>query len=247
LHSTVARKVAAPAYRIEPPLTAVYYSYWSGISKLGASFHSRPGRLILTWPTNDDLMCIYVGWAQQEFRHVRKDVEGSFDSALKLVPGLHAAVTSGRREQRFVGTGDLPNLYRQSAGPGWALAGDAGHHKDPATGMGISDAFLAAELLADAIHEGLAGHRPMDEALAGYHRRRDLLTASGFELTLATARLKPLSARHEAIYRAAENQPDLSSQVFGVLGGSIPIADVFSDRNVEMALTQHRSSPGSPD
>jgi 2-polyprenyl-6-methoxyphenol hydroxylase-like FAD-dependent oxidoreductase len=229
LHSTVARKAAARAYRSHPPLTAVYYSYWSGLCQLGASFHARPGRLILTWPTNDRLTCIYVAWPRQEFGQVRTDVEGSFYAALKLVPGLHEAVRSGRRDQRFAGTGDLPNLYRESAGPGWALAGDAGHHKDPSTGMGISDAFLAADLLADAIHDGLSGSQPMDQALAGYQHRRDLLTANGFELTLATARLAALPARHEAIYRAALEQPDLASRVFGVLGGSVPIDAVYAD------------------
>jgi 2-polyprenyl-6-methoxyphenol hydroxylase-like FAD-dependent oxidoreductase len=229
LHSTIARKVAARAYRSHPPLTAVYYSYWSGISHLGAAFHARPGRLILTWPTNDKLTCIYVAWPQEEFRQVRTDIEGSFLAALKLVPGLHEAVQSGRRDQRFAGTGDLPNLYRESAGPGWALAGDAGHHKDPCTGMGISDAFLAADELAGAIHDGLTGRQPLDSALAGYQHRRDLLTASGFELTLATARLAALPARHLALYQAAAGQPELASRIFGVLGGSIPIADLYAD------------------
>lgn len=169
---------------------------------------------------------------------MRTDIEGSFHAALKLVPGLYEAVESGRRELRFAGTGDLPNLYRESAGPGWALAGDAGHHKDPSTGMGMSDAFLASDLLAEAIHDGLTGRQPMDAALAGYQHRRDLLTANGFELTLATARLAALRARHVAIYRAAVNKPDLASQIFGVLGGSIPIADVYSDTHVQTALAQ---------
>jgi 2-polyprenyl-6-methoxyphenol hydroxylase-like FAD-dependent oxidoreductase len=238
LHSTVARKAGARAYRSHPPLTAVYYSYWSGISALGASFHARPGRLILTWPTNDGLTCIYVAWPHEEFGQVRTDIEGSFRAALTLVPGLHEAVESGHREQRFTGTGDLPNLYRDSAGPGWALAGDAGHHKDPCTGMGISDAFLTADLLADAIHDGLTGRQPMDAALAGYQHRRDLLTANGFELTLATARLTPLPARHQALYQTAAEHPDLASRIFGVLGGSIPIADVYSDTQIQAALTQ---------
>jgi len=226
LHSTIARRAAARTYRQHPPLTAVYYSYWSGICELGASFHARPGRLILVWPTNDDLRCIYVAWPRQEFHQVRKDVAGSFYSALGLVPGLRETVASGRREGRFTGTGDLPNLYRVSAGPGWALAGDAGHHKDPCTGMGISDAFLAADLLAQAIHDGLAGHRPMDDALACYQHQRDVLTANGFELTLSTARLAPPSPRLEALYRAAADQPGLARQVFGVLGGSIPVAEL---------------------
>ena len=238
LHSTVARKAGARAYGSHPPLTAAYYSYWSGISRLGASFHARPGRLILTWPTNDNLTCIYVTWPRQEFGQVRTDIDGSFRAALKLVPGLQEAVESGRREQRFAGTGDLPNLYRESAGPGWALAGDAGHHKDPCSGMGMSDAFLAADLLAGAIHDGLTGRQPMDAALAGYQHRRDLLTANGFELTLATARLAALPARHLALYQAAAEQPDLAGRIFGVLGGSIPIADVYSDTHIQAALTQ---------
>ncbi|HUY52652.1 MAG TPA: hypothetical protein VMV92_44275 [Streptosporangiaceae bacterium] len=49
---------------------------------------------------------------------MRKDVAGNFHSALELVPGLRDTVASGRREERFTGTGDLPNLYRTSAGPG---------------------------------------------------------------------------------------------------------------------------------
>ena len=102
-----------------------------------------------------------------------------FHAALELVPGLRDTAASGRREARFTGTGDLPNLYRTSAGPGWALAGDAGHHKDPSTGMGMSDAFQAAELLARAFHDGLAGDRPMDEAVSGYQHQRDSLTGSG--------------------------------------------------------------------
>src|SRR5580658_7930112 len=227
LHSTIARRAAARTYRQHPPLTAVYYSYWSGICDLGASFHARPGQLILVWPTNDNLRCIYVAWPRQEFHQVRKDVAGSFHAALGLVPGLRETVASGRREQRFTGTGDLPNLYRASAGPGWALAGDAGHHKDPCTGMGISDAFMAADLLAEALHDGLAGHRPMDQALACYQQRRDALTANGFDLTLATARLAPLSPRLEALCRTAAEYPGVARQLFGVLGGSIPVADLY--------------------
>jgi len=76
MRSGIARRVGARAYRQYPPLTAVYYSHWSGIRGLGASFHARPGQLILVWPTNDDLTCIYVAWPRQEFRQVRHDIEG---------------------------------------------------------------------------------------------------------------------------------------------------------------------------
>ena len=226
LHSTVARATGAHAYQEHPALTGVLYSYWSGLSHFGAHFYARPGQLILVWPTNDDLTCIAVMWPHQEFRQVRKDPQGCFRAALALVPDLADAVASGQREHRFVGTDDLPNLYRTSVGPGWALAGDAGHHKDPATGMGMSDAFASAELLAEAIDRGLAGHRPIDDALSNYQDQRDALTANGFELTLSTARLAPLSPRLEAFYRVAADQPEEICRIFGVLGGSLPIGEL---------------------
>src|SRR6185312_15168624 len=175
-----------------------------------------------------DLTCIYVAWPRQDFHQVRRDIEGCFHAALELIPGLREAVAAGHREARFTGTADLPSFYRASAGPGWALAGDAGHHKDPCTGMGISDAFLTADLLADAIHRGLSGNQSMDQALASYQQRRDAMTANGFELTLSTARLAPLSPRLEALYRAAADQPEIARHVLGVLGGSIPLTDLHT-------------------
>lgn len=228
LHSTVADRVGAAAYRCVPPLTCVYYSYWSGLPRQPAAFHARAGRLVLVWPTNDDLTCIYVGWPRDELPVVRRDLAASFHEALELVPGLSETVAAGTRVQRFTGTGDLPNLYRTSAGPGWALLGDAGHHKDPSTGMGMSDAFLAADLLAGALHDGLAGARALDTALGDYQAQRDERTANGFQLTLSTARLAPLTPALEAVYRGAEGEPALTEQIFGVLGGSVPAGDVFS-------------------
>ncbi len=240
-HSTVAKLVHADAYVDHHPLTGVSYSYWSGITELGASFHARPGRLILVWPTNDDLTCIYVAWPHQEFATVRQAVEASFYEALGLVPGLRDAVGAGNREQHFIGTRDLPNFYRTSAGSGWALAGDAGHFKDPSIGMGMSDAFLAADLLAEAVHDGLVGRRPIGEAVTDYQRQRDDLTANGLALALSTARLAPLTAELESFYRSAAGQPDLIRQIFGVLGGSVPIRDVYSHENLNAVVRHART------
>jgi flavin-dependent dehydrogenase len=236
LHSTIAQRVDARDHTYHPPLTRVHYSYWSGLQGLGAAFHARTGRLVLVWPTNDDLTCIYVAWPHRDSGDVTADVEGSFHAALELVPGLRDHVADGERVHRFVGTGDLPNNYRISAGPGWALVGDAGHHKDPSTGMGMSDAFLAADLLTQAIDDGLHGRQPMDTALAGYEHQRDALTRNGFELTLQTARLAPLSARLASFYRAAAERPEVTRRVFGVLGGSVPARDVYSDSAIHAAL-----------
>ena len=67
---------------------------------------------------------------------VRADVEGHYLRALELAPGLAERVRAGRRVERYLGTADLPNFFRKPYGPGWALVGDAGYHKDPITGAG---------------------------------------------------------------------------------------------------------------
>ena len=111
--------------------------------------------------------------------------------------------------------------------------------------MGMSDAFLTADLLADAIHQGLSGNQPMDQALASYQQRRDAMTANGFELTLGTARLAPLSPRLEALYRTAADQPEVAGHVFGVLGGSIPLTDLHTQaRLLPAPFTARRRARG---
>jgi 2-polyprenyl-6-methoxyphenol hydroxylase-like FAD-dependent oxidoreductase len=236
LHSIVARQAGADAYAWHAPLTCVYYAYWSGVQPRRASFHPRSGRLVLVWPTNDDLTCVYVAWRHAEFARFRADVEGNFLATLELVPGLRERVSAGRRETPFRGTADLPNQYRTSHGPGWALVGDAGHHKDPSTGMGMSDAFVSAELLAEAIDEGLAGTRTQDETLAAYAQSRDAATANGVRLTLRTAALEAVSDPLLRYYARAATEPEQIRLVLGALGGTLPVEDVYSRGRIESTL-----------
>jgi len=240
LHSTVARQVAAETYQWRAPLTCVYYAYWSGIQPRQAVFHPRPGRLVLEWPTNAGLTCIYVAWPHAEFRRFRADLERNFLASLALVPGLPDRVASGHRETAFRGTADLPNQYRTSHGPGWALVGDAGHHKDPATGLGMSDAFVSAQLLADALELVFADRRSSATALAAYARDRDAATADGLRLTLRTAALAPVPEPVLAYYAAAAGEPDEVDLILGVMGGAVRFEDVYSRGHISAAL-----SPGS--
>ena len=85
-HSSIAAQVGAQAYTHEPPLTFVYYSYWSGVPTQSPMYHMRPGRLILRWPTNDGLTCVYVGGRHSEFAEFRRDVEGNFMRSLERHP-----------------------------------------------------------------------------------------------------------------------------------------------------------------
>ncbi len=249
-HSLIASQVGAQTYTNEPPLTFAYYSYWSGVPTPSPMYYMRPGRLILRWPTNDGLTCVYVGGRHSEFAGFRRDVESNFMRSLDVIPGLRDELGTGRREERFRGAADLPNYYRTSFGDGWALAGDAGHHKDPTTGLGMSDAFASAELLATAVHAALVGELPWKEALGDYQRGRDDATANGFRLTLTAASLDPLAPHVQDLYEAASSRPAAVTRIIGVLGGITPLGGGFAKRiTAELAASElpaefDDSSPG---
>ena len=64
-------------------------------------------------------------------------------------------------------------FFRESAGPGWALVGDAGHFKDPTPGQGISDALRQSVELAGAIESALGGSSDADRVLRDWWSWRD--------------------------------------------------------------------------
>jgi hypothetical protein len=78
-----------------------------------------------------------------------------------------------------------PNHVRQAYGPGWALVGDAGYHRDAITGHGITDAFRDAELLARALHQALTGEADETDALASHQGQRDESLRQTFGITCA--------------------------------------------------------------
>jgi flavin-dependent dehydrogenase len=224
LRSFMARGVDAPGYNHTPALTCAYYTYWSDVPIGGAELYPCPGRSIVAATTNF--------WPQAEFHRVRADIEGSFLAALDLAPGLAERARAGKRAERFRGTADLPNHFRQSFGPGWALVGDAGYYKDPITAQGISDAFRDADLLAEAIDAGMSGRQTLAEALASYQSRRDEAAAPGFATTLQFAQMEPPTPEMQQLFGALRHNRAQVGQLFGTIAGSVHPAAFFAPENM---------------
>ena len=72
---------------------------------------------------------------------------------------------------------------RASAGPGWALVGDAAYFKDPITAHCITYALRDAELLARAVLEAPGGRQARLDAIRDYERTRDRLSEPLFDIT----------------------------------------------------------------
>ena len=170
----------------------------------------RPGGEISYFPTNNGLTCVAQQAPVAGFYAFRSDIEENFDQALDEVPELAERVRAGSRAERWYGTADLTNFSALPVDPG-ALVGDAGFHKDPILAQGISDAFRDAQLLADAIDAGFAGHMPLGEALRDYERRRNEAALPGYEQNCAAASFMPpppeVMAQRAAVHAAGQPVP----------------------------------------
>lgn len=237
MRSMVARTVQAPSYRSKPARTCVYFGYWSGVPLEGCEIYVREQRVFFAFPTNGNLICIAMEWPLQEFQAFRADLERNFLRTIALAPGLAERVQVGRREGRFMGSGDLPNFYRKPYGPGWALVGDAGYHKDPYLAQGISDAFRDAELAAHAIDAGLSGRLELAEALGDYERQRNEETMPIYEWNYHLASLEPPSPEMYRFLSALRGNQTETNRFFGILAGTIPVPEFFMNEFSRALLT----------
>lgn len=186
--SLVARAVAAPVVHRGRTASAVAYGYWAGVGTDGFEWCFRPGVTAGLVPTDDGRTCVFVGVPAQGFEVLRRDLEGGLHRVLRRASrGVAARVARGRLVDHVRGFPGRPSVVRRPWGPGWALVGDAGHWKDPATAHGISDALRDAELLARGLDDCLS--RPVEPAaaLAGYAAVRDRLSRPILAATDAVA------------------------------------------------------------
>ncbi|APA99370.1 NAD(P)/FAD-dependent oxidoreductase [Nocardia seriolae] len=218
--STVAKEVGAQVYEGSPAACFVYYSYYEGID-WGMQHRTGFGeQQFAAWPTNDELYLVAVMRKRDRFREFRNDPDAGVQEIVDQVdPEIGARLRdSGNRVEPFRPMLYPDNYRRQSFGPGWALVGDAGYHKDPFTGWGITDSFEYAQLLADLAGERLSGGRPFEETLPEYQRERDAQSASTYELTTSISELT-LTPYYDSVFRAASMSPDYSKKFFGLIAG----------------------------
>jgi 2-polyprenyl-6-methoxyphenol hydroxylase-like FAD-dependent oxidoreductase len=179
---------------------------------------------------------VLAAWRSAEFHEYRADIEGNFWKTLALEPSFAERVRAGKREERFVGTADLPHFFRKPYGNGWALVGDAGYHKDPCTAQGISDAFRDAELLSHAIDTSSRGERPLDRALADYEVERNREVGPLYQFTANLASLEPPPPEMQHLLGALRgNQPE-TDRFFGAVAGTVPLQSFFAPDNIRRIL-----------
>ncbi|MEX0351360.1 MAG: NAD(P)/FAD-dependent oxidoreductase [Paracoccaceae bacterium] len=208
--SSLAEMVGARPILSSPERAACVYSYVDGIPNEGYRWYFGDRVSAGLIPTNDGAHCLFAACEPRAMRRwFNFDALGGAVQMLSQWDGELAGELAARgateRVRRFAGA---PGFLRECAGPGWALVGDAGYFKDPATAHGITDAFLDAQRLADAL-----SNTPGEAA--GYQAARDHLAPRMFTLTQQIAsfdwdldRLKQLHMAFNACVK--QEQSDLS-------------------------------------
>jgi len=177
-HSTVAELAGAKEYLGYDTPRFGYWGYWPARSVWtqdpdlrGFDAYigfAKDGTARFVFQTDAGLLLMGVLPVMSALPAWKGRYEEAYVEGLRSSPVTAPLVEGNEREGKLVGLLSARFFFREAAGPGFALVGDAGLHKDPTPGLGITDALRDARNLGRAI---LAGG---DEALVRYWRRRDV-------------------------------------------------------------------------
>jgi len=187
--SWLARQVGAAYTHYQPTVSLAYFAYWKGLSTDSLALHFSPGQATGLFPTNDGQTVVFVQARIARRAEFQADVPGQYLAALRGVPAVADLLARATRATPILGMLDQPAFFRASYGPGWALVGDAAHHKDPLGARGITDAFRDAAQVAQAVGAGLGGARDLMPALAECQAVRE---ATAYPVSVRNHRLAEL-------------------------------------------------------
>lgn len=234
MRSSVAAHAGAGCTTWDDRLTCAYYSYWTGVPA-DLEIYETPGSWVAATPTHGHATLVLTYFPQSRFRAVRADAQRAhLDRVRETAPQLHERLRDGEQVERLRGSGDQQNFFREAAGAGWALVGDAGHHKDSITARGISDAFSQAESLARHVIGELDSPSRLDAALRRFAAERDSTLVPGYEATLSVARMASPNAHRVALLRAVQQDPELTSIYFDAFAGAKDITALYTPRLREL-------------
>jgi menaquinone-9 beta-reductase len=173
-HSIIAESTGAAEYLVTPQGRVPAWAYfdnasdWEGRLRIG-----RQGDLaFLASPTDGGLYMAGIAIDSAKQREFHTDRDRYFTNGLAGWPELADLLADAKRVGPIRMMTNWHGYFRQSAGPGWVLVGDAGHFKDFTPAQGIADALRQAQQLAEMITSSLDSS-DLDAQLQRWWRWRD--------------------------------------------------------------------------
>ena len=206
-NSTVGRLVGARRYNVTDNERAGGLAYYQGVEPEPILHFYLMGSTYFIGSSTDGGLFMASAYFDKDTQAQWRDADGTaFEEGLAtcgpFADRLQGATRTGRPQfaSRWQG------YFRESAGPGWALVGDAGHFKDPAPGQGIADAMRQAERLADLVCYGIDTHT-LSEQLARWSRWRDRDAAETYWWARDFGRAGPQSPVILEMFRGLSRTP----------------------------------------
>ncbi|MCW2750022.1 MAG: dependent oxidoreductase, partial [Aeromicrobium sp.] len=174
---------------------------------------------------------------------MRADPEAAWREMLDLDPALDERIGDATNLSKLRSTDDLSAYYRRSSGPAWALAGDAGHFKDPVTGNGMRDALKFGRLLGEAAAATLDDPAKLDRALRRWEAARDADTISTYHWGNRESRPGPSTPLVREVLRtfAGNDAPNLSD----TFNRARPIEAIITPGRMLKGLVNALRAPGA--
>jgi flavin-dependent dehydrogenase len=224
-NSTVAKLVEAERYLSYEGPRAVYWAYWpipSGWDphELYNTYEGRSERII--FPTDGEQLLIATVPPLAEAEDWRSDVTASYLADVSRYKAVAPHLEGSQPLDKVRGVLRPSYFFRRSTGPGWALIGDAGHHKEFIVGLGITDALRDARELAAAIGE----EDPL--ALERWWRERDVRRIEMFHWSRELGDAQAVTPLQRLGTRRLAASPDLQARFGAVLDGELSPYDLLS-------------------
>ncbi len=175
-HSSVAEMVGARKHHEWPNHRLMFYAYYRDpvTAERGTPRQWRRGTDLGTvFPCDGELSVVLLMPSHTRKQEFRDDLEGTFERTVASIGPMAERLRGCTRETKIRASYKHPAYFRHSAGPGWALTGDAGHFKDPVTAQGIRDALRFGRLLGEAAAPVLDDPEALDAATRAWEEDRD--------------------------------------------------------------------------
>lgn len=196
------------------------FAFWAdflgvGDEGLPPGHQYRDGALLtIAFRSDNDRFTVVVAPGMEEFAEFKRNLPENYDRMVAECPQLEPVLSTARRVTRPVGTAYLPGYFRESAGLGWALVGDAGHFKDPTIAQGISDALRQAKRFAADIAAVPTGDRAeLDRMTRRWWRWRDADATPTYWLAYDFSRSGALGPLEREILRVIGESPKATAMM----------------------------------
>lgn len=229
-NSTLAALVGAEEYFAYDGPRSIYWSYWPKPAWYDDDARFHGAAIIMyegpyarfVFPSNRDQLCIGATFPRGEIDRWKSDPKARLEDVLRESAHTAPLIEGSDPLEKVRGIVKPRYFFKRAVGPGWALCGDAGLHKDPHAGNGISDALADARSLAAAIVEG------SDAALERHWRQRDVNSWELFNFTRDLGELDYNNALNQTLFTQLAAHPELHARLVGVVERTLSPYTAFS-------------------